>query len=110
MHTRVDYLSLDDVDGYELGTNNIWDTLTDLNKLNRQTFKPFNAHRKLQLILPQAEDEQGGEDEEGLGLGEEYDHNINCSTIMDSPTLLSEFSEPSSLSKSILTVQVAAAI
>ena len=75
VHTRVDYLSLEDIDGYELGTNNIWDNLTDLNKLNHQTFKLGNANRKLQLIHPQADDEQGGDDE-GLGLGEEDDQEV----------------------------------
>ena len=46
-----------------------------MNKLNRQTFKLGNANRKLQLIHPQADDEQGGDDE-GLGLGEEDDQEV----------------------------------
>ena len=81
VHTRVDYLSLDDINSFELGTNDLWNNLTDLNRLNRQTFKQGDSKRKLQLIHPEPEGEQDGEVEHGLGLGREDDVEVDSDDI-----------------------------
>ena len=85
VHTRAEYLSLDDINSYELGTNDLWNNLTNLNIMNRQTFKPGNAKRKLQLIHPHPDTYQ----EEGLGLGQEDTEEV----VDDDEALLDRYDE-----------------
>jgi hypothetical protein len=68
VHSRVSYLSLNDINAFELGADDLWETLTRLNIKNRNTFQPGMAKRKFQLIHPVPEEE-----EEALGLGVEDD-------------------------------------
>ena len=77
VHTRVDYLSLEDINSFELGSNDPWDNLTDLNRLNRQSFKQGESKRKLQLIHPEPEGEENGEVEDSLGSGKEDDVKVD---------------------------------
>jgi hypothetical protein len=68
VHSRVSFLSLDDINSFELGSDDLWENLTRLNIKNRNTFQPGMAKRKFQLIHPVPEEE-----EEALGLGVEDD-------------------------------------
>ena len=51
--------------------------MTDLNRLNRQTFKQGESKRKLQLIHPEPEGEENGEVEDSLGSGKEDDVKVD---------------------------------
>jgi hypothetical protein len=52
VHSRVSYLNLEDINAFELGSDDLWETLTRLNIKNRNTFLPGQAKRKFQLIHP----------------------------------------------------------
>jgi hypothetical protein len=68
LHSRVTYLSLEDINNFELGADDLWETLTKLNVKQRNTFQPGHTKRKFQLIHPVSAEE---ELEESMGLGEE---------------------------------------
>ena len=65
---RVDYLDLEDLNNFELGSQDLWDTLTKKRHLGWR-------RRKLNLVHPEPQGDvtEGVEDDLGLGI---EDNNI----------------------------------
>ena len=75
VHSRVDFLELEDLNHFELGTQDLWDELTKQNTKMRQTFKQGSSKKKLNLIHPeqQEDDREGGAEDLGLGVEDSTD-------------------------------------
>ena len=50
LHSRVSHVDLDTLLGYDIGQNNLWDKLSQLNVKNRNTYQMGSTKRKLALV------------------------------------------------------------
>ena len=68
VHARVNYLDLEDLNNFELGSHDLWETLTKLNI--KKNFHQGESRKKLNLVHPEPQGEvtEGVEDDLGLGI------------------------------------------
>ena len=50
LHSRISAVDLDTLMGYDIGQNNLWDKLSQLNVKNRNTYQMGSTKRKLALV------------------------------------------------------------